>query len=258
MSLKKFALAMAAILGSATAAQADVIKVTPDDIGTSYTLNYDGNVDGQQVSGLSAGSTFTLTNVSDDNRSYTFSYDIDNTSSSPITQSRISGFGFNTDPTLAGADSTGTFAIEGTGNAPNGLGKVDTCFKAGGGQNNCAGGGGHGVKINEDGTGSFTLNFSDGIDELTLSDFFVRYQSINGPGMQGDSGTGEGSTSSGATSSGATSSGATSSGVTSSGATSSGATSSGTQVPAPGGLWLFAAALGLIGWRFGRRRPVLA
>ncbi len=46
----------------------------------------------------------------------------------------------------------------------------------------CSGGGSGGLTTGQTGTGTFTLNFSQPLSELTLSDFFVRYQSITGAG----------------------------------------------------------------------------
>jgi hypothetical protein len=212
------ALAAAALMASA--AQADVIEITPDDIGRAFALSYDGYADGQVIEGLSSETILTVTN----------------TSVGPIDASRVSIFGFNTNPDIASAKSDGTFDMVATNaNVPAGFGGVDVCFKASGQQNSCSGGGGEGLWIGESGSGSLTLTFSSLVDQVALSDFFVRYQSIDGAGAPG-SAIGRGT-------------------VTSSGSTSTGSTSTGgTQVPAPGALWLFAGGLALLGWRIGRRR----
>jgi hypothetical protein len=229
MAVTKFTLALAALMVTATAAKANVITVSPSDIGTSYAVNYDGFADGQVINGLTGTTSFTLTGVGEN--SYTFSYSV--TSSSPIDASRISGFGFNTNPDITSATSTGLFDRAGSGNVPTGFGRVDVCFKGAGGTANCAGGGGVGVNIGDTGTGSLTLNFAELPQQLTLSDFFVRYQSIDGAGAP-DSAIGRGTP-------GSTSTGG-----------STGSTG-GTPVPAPGGLLLFAAGLAGLGIRFGRK-----
>jgi len=122
-------LAAAAGLLVATPALADAVTLGAGDIGTQFTLNYDGFSGGTSISGLTGSTTFTLTGVT--GTSYTFNYSVANTSSAPITDSRISGFAFNTDPTISTASSTGTFNYSNTtGNYPNGIGTVDVCFQA--------------------------------------------------------------------------------------------------------------------------------
>jgi hypothetical protein len=214
---------------------ASPITVTAGDVGTSYTVNYDGFSDGQVIGGLTGQVTLTLAEVVDN--SFKFDYTVTNTSSDPIDASRISIFGFNTDPNILNATSTGLFdQTNTTSNVPSGFGQVDVCFKGAGG-NNCSGGGGTGVNIGDSTSGTLTLNFSEAIDQLTLSDFFVRYQAIEGAGQTTSAiGRGTPSTSTGSTS------------------TSTG----GTPVPAPAALWLFATALGLLGLRVGRSRRLVA
>lgn len=238
MSFTKFALAVAAFAGSATAAHASIIVNGAADIGQSYTVNYDGYADGRVIAGLSGQTTFTLTGVS--GNSYSFSYSVTNTSGAPIDASRISIFGFDTDPNITGASATGIFDQAATNaNVPSGFGRVDVCFKGAGGPN-CAGGGGVGVDLGDTGTGTLTLTFASLPEQLALSNFFVRYQSIDGAGAP-DSAIGRGTPDGGSTSSG--------------GSTSTGGSTGGTPIPAPAGLWLFAAGLAGLGIRYGRRRP---
>jgi hypothetical protein len=236
MSFTKFTLALAAATAFATSAMASPITVDASNIGQSYTVGYDGYTQETGViDGLTGQATFTLTGVGDS--SYSFNYTIANTSSSPIDGSRISLFGFNTDPNITSATSTGMFDQTATGNVPSGFGRVDVCFKGAGG-GNCSGGGGVGVDMGDSTSGTLTLNFAELPDQLTLSDFFVRYQSIEGDGAPGSAigrGTETGSSSTSSSTGGSTSTG-------------------GTPVPAPGALWLFAAGLAGLGWRFGRRR----
>jgi hypothetical protein len=232
MMIRKFV--GAALFGvlCVTGAQATVITVTPAAIGTSYTVKYDGFTDGQVIEGLTGTAELTLKEA--DGSRYTFDYKLTNTSADPIDESRVSIFGFNTDPTIESASSTGLFNNVATNaNVPSGFGTVDVCFKGAGGQNSCSGGGGTGLGIGESGTGTLTLNFSTLVDELTLSDFFLRYQSIEGAGAV-TSATGRGT-------------------VTSSGSTGSTGSTGGTPVPAPAALLLFAGGLLVVGHRMGRR-----
>ena len=211
---------------TAAPAMADAITLGAANIGTNYTLNYNGFSDGTTISGLTGSTTFTLTGISGND--YTFGYSVANTSSTPITASRISSFAFNTNPDIASATSTGAFSYTTlNSNYPNGIGNVDVCFKDAS-TGSCAGGGGGGLTIGESGTGTFTLSFSQPISSLTLSDFYLRYQSITGAGnVTSASGAG------------------TLTGT-------SGGTSGGTSVPEPGMLRLL--SLGLIGTALLRRR----
>ncbi|MEL0210680.1 MAG: cistern family PEP-CTERM protein, partial [Novosphingobium sp.] len=88
-----------------------------------------------------------------------------------------------------------------------------------------------GLLLGESGTGSFTLSFAAPVSALTLSDFYVRYQSISGvPGISSASGSGT---------------------MTSTSGGSTGGSTGGTPVPEPGMLGLFGA--GLIGLALARR-----
>ena len=219
MSLFKLTLAAAALFGTASAAHAGAITVDAGDIGSAFTVGYDGFSDGNVIDGLTGQTTFTLTGVT--GNSYTFDYEVANTSSAPIDQSRVSIFGFNTDPDIVSASSTGAFDSSASGNVPSGFGKVEVCFKGSGGPN-CSGGGGDGVFMGDTAEGTLTLNFADAVGQLTLSDFFVRYQAIEGAGAPG-SAIGRGTVS------------------------STGGSTGGTPVPAPAGLALFAiGAAGLV------------
>ncbi len=196
-------LAATALAGAALAASpafADAITLDASKVGTSYTLNYNGFSGGTVIDGLTAKTTFTLTSVSGND--YNFTYSVTNTTSDPV-DSRVSSFGFNTDPTISGASSTGAFSYTTlNSNYPNGIGTIDVCFKDAQ-TGSCAGGGSGGLTDGVSGSGSFTLSFSQPITSLTLSDFFVRYQSVAGAGnITSASGAGTMSTSGGSTSGG--------------------------------------------------------
>lgn len=224
-------LPLVAIVGlafTASPALADAVTLTSADINKTFNLSYNGFSDGTTVSGLTSTSTFTLTEVA--GNSYTFSYTVANTTSDPV-DSRVSGFAFNTNPTVTGATSTGTFDIAATGgHYPNGIGSVDACFRTAGGS--CAGAGGTGLTDGQTGTGTFTLTFASPVTSLTLSDFYVRYQSITGAGNI-TSATGSGT-------------------LTSTGG------STGGQVPEPGMIGLLAAAAGATMLLSRRRRRAVA
>lgn len=181
--IKKLVLAFAAFgslgLGAAPAL-ADAITLDATKVGTAYTFNYNGFSSGTTVTGLTGRTTFTLTGISGNN--YTFSYSVSNTSTAPITGSRISSFAFNADPNITGATSTGAFSYTTLNSTyPNGIGEVDVCFKDAS-TGACAGGGGGGLDQGQTGTGNFVLSFAQPIASLNLSDFYVRYQSITGAG----------------------------------------------------------------------------
>jgi hypothetical protein len=229
---RKMAMA-AALLGTALSgpAFADAITLDSSSIGQSFSLNFDGFSDGNTISGLTGSATFTLTGIT--STGYQFDYSVSNTSGSGVT-SRISSFAFDVDPTIDSASSTGDFGYAVLNSKyPNGIGSVDVCFK-GGGSNSCGGNSG-GVATGDTGSGTLTLGFGGTTpDEITLSDFYVRYQSITGAGNV-TSASGAGSLAS---------------------STSGGSTSGGTPVPEPGVLGMF--GLGLIGLGFMRRRRLAA
>lgn len=231
--MKTFLIATALMAFAApSAALADAIVLDSGDVGTSFTVGFNGFDGSGTVTGLTSSATFTLTSLTAN--TYTFGYTVNNTSTSPLTSSRISGFGFNTDPNISGASSTGTYNIVGTtSNVPN-IGTVDVCFKDGGGTNSCAGGGSGGVTLGGTGSGTLTLSFASALSSLNISDFFVRYQSIAGTNAN--------------TPSSAVGSGT----ITSSGSTSTGGSTGGVPVPEPGMLGLF--MLGAAGLWFRRRR----
>lgn len=217
--MKRLAFSVSVVaLAFASPAQADPITLDSGDVGTSFSVNYNGFSGSTVVNGLTALANFTLTAFT--GNSATFNYSVTNTTQSPVT-SRISSFAFNTNPDLTGAYSTGDYPYTVLdSNYPNGIGTVDVCFKAGG-SNSCSGNGG--LTNGETGSGTLTMLFSQPLSALTIEDFFIRYQSITGAGSV---------------------SSATGTGVSS--------ISGGTQVPEPGMLAMF--GLSALGLMYARRR----
>ena len=211
-----------AVALSSSVAFADAIALDSSSVGQTVTLGYNGMADGTTITGLTGSTTLTLTGIT--GTSYNFNYTVTNTTSDPLS-SRISSFGFDANPEIASATSTGTYdnAVVG-GQAPAPYKKVDVCFTSGV-SSTCSGGGG--VIDGQTGSGTLTLSFASAPTSLTLSDFFVRYQSITGAGSV-TSATGAGTI------------------------TSSGGSTGGTPVPEPGMIGLF--GLGLIGLAMARRR----
>jgi hypothetical protein len=188
--MKKLLLAMALIGGFAsTPVYADFI-LNPTQVGQSGVVTFNGVVEGNVQPGLSASITYTLNSVNLASNLWTFGYSLTNTSSAPITASRVSTFGFSTDPNFDAANylSGLVFTSVSSGNVPQHT-AVEFCLTAG---PNCAGGGGGGVALGASTTGSFSLDFAGiatNATQIDFSDLYVRYQSIVGSAF-GDSGTG--------------------------------------------------------------------
>ena len=147
-------------------------------------MTFDGFVDqgGTIIPGLSADLTLTLTGITDPTH-WVFSYDLTNTSSSPITASSITALGFNVSSALDLSTSTvsGDFGTIAGGQISQGPGfAVDICAKTGPNNNNCAGGQPPAIAFGESGSGTLTLELLSGASSLTLSDYTIRWQAITG------------------------------------------------------------------------------
>jgi hypothetical protein len=173
------------LTSAALAAQPLAAAIVFDSVGdTSGTLAFNGIIDGNVQPGLTSTLSLTLTGLDTTSGLFTFSYNVTNTSSAPITASRVSGFGFNSTPdaSATGHSVTGAFdTVSLNGNVPQ-LGNFDICVS----NVNCAGGASGGPTLGNSGTGTLVLNFADGTSSITLDDFYVRYQSIFGAGLDDD------------------------------------------------------------------------
>ena len=187
-----------------TATSASAISLTLADVNTSFSVDFDGNVGGTAVQGLTATITFKLTQFDLGNSNQAvFEVTVQNTSSAPVTASRVSGFGFNTNPNVTSGSTNNDplfpFVNVDTNpqppnqQFPNGFGDIEVCLIDQ--LNNCSGGGGTGVTIGQIyGPLTLTLDFADLGATLVMDSFGVRYQSIDAPtlGINGGSGTGHG------------------------------------------------------------------
>ncbi|HIK31384.1 MAG TPA: cistern family PEP-CTERM protein [Oscillatoriales cyanobacterium M59_W2019_021] len=170
-----------------------VTGITSDDVGKSFEIEFDGNVATQNVDGLKSKAIFKL--LSFDGDSAEWDIMLSNLSDGGI-NSRTSVLGFNLDgvdlPRRNFGTSTGLFSnVVKDGSLPNQFGALDVCFTNG---NNCQGGRNGGVFAGSSGNFTATLNFASAVSSFGLSNFGVRYQSIDGNGFNGDSGTGRGMT----------------------------------------------------------------
>lgn len=182
-------LAAALIATSAGAANATV-NLSAAAPGKVFKISYTGKVDGSTTTLVSALGTFTFTGTSVDKRTYNFSYTLLNTSTN---RSRLRSFGFDVTSALNPISITATGAFPYTGlnqNYPEGIGRIDACFKA---TNNglCTGGQG-GLTRGLSGTGTFSLTFSAPQNAIDLGNFVTRFQSISPEINDEDSGVGIG------------------------------------------------------------------
>jgi hypothetical protein len=178
---------LAALLLTSTAAGAGAATIGSGagqvGVGGSFTVYFNGIIEGAVQSGLTSEITFEVTSIDTSTNTIALDYSITNTSSDPVTFSRVSAFGFNSTPDLAdnGAVITGVFWRE---HYDRNVPQLGTTFEFCGNNNignSCSGGGFSGVTIGNTGGGTLTLTFGSSIaGGAELTDFFVRYQSIYG------------------------------------------------------------------------------
>lgn len=185
------------------------IDASKDNTGSTFKLAFDGNADSKNVAGLSSEATFKflgLTNLGNKSEA-SFEITLENTSSNGIF-SRTSALGFNlTDlqgnkldllgvgnPGGSGnTRSTGLFANDRSGEFPNQFGAVDVCFSD---ASSCQEDSNGGVdndpqtRLAQKSKFTTTLAFDGSVTQFALSNFGIRYQSINGESYVDASGTG--------------------------------------------------------------------
>lgn len=143
-----------------------------------------GLIDENVAPGLGSELVLRFSGVSENSRDWSFDLvSLRNVSGPPPVTSRVSTFGFNVfDDTAArftGASASGSFAfVSLNANPPQLDGRFSVCFRSAS-SGNCNGGAGGGVWAGREGSGQFTLNFSSAVGNVTLDNFFVRYQSID-------------------------------------------------------------------------------
>ncbi|MEX2206288.1 MAG: cistern family PEP-CTERM protein [Myxococcota bacterium] len=164
--------------------------MTVDSAGDSFTIDFGGNIEGDDVAGLTAQAVFEVESIS--GNTLVLDVRLTNTSSILWETARVSAFGFDTDPSIASAslDSTVFSDVNLGGSFSNGFGSIDLCVINN--RNNCNGGGSGGLDIGEFTNLTLTLNFAGPISAVELDNFGVRYQSLSSEalGFDDDSGTG--------------------------------------------------------------------
>jgi hypothetical protein len=175
--------AIATPAAAALIMNADGSVTTSGTGGGSVLIKFNGLTDGPTlVPGLAAELTLTFSSVSPDGKTYNFAYSLFNSSSGQVTGSRISSFGFNTDPNVAGGSATGLFDVLHLGDSYPIIDDPEVClFNPNGRGGVCTGSGG-GLSKGQTGTGTLSLRFSSVPvgSSITLSNFVDRYQSITG------------------------------------------------------------------------------
>ena len=169
---------------------ADSVPPVTATVLSDFVVDYNGFINGgatiiQGLTGKARFYNFSFQNGIGSHSGQTlisFSIDLTNNSSSPITGSRISGLDFDTTPNIATSGNTvsgvfDTVVTKSNSNLPN-VGHVELCFT----DVNCAGGGSGGVTQGNTGTLTANLYFiGGGLSSVTFDNFYDRYQSITGP-----------------------------------------------------------------------------
>ncbi|MDJ0636886.1 MAG: cistern family PEP-CTERM protein [Xenococcaceae cyanobacterium MO_188.B29] len=164
-----------------TISSGKISHITAEDLNKSFTIRFDGIVDGQDVFGLSSQANLQLTRFTTSEQETIAAFDVllKNTSSHGI-KSRLSVFGFNTDAAIKSSSSEGFFSNTVLdGSLPHHLGHADVCFNSGGNTRNCRYSYG-GVRNKHSELFSLEIIFDPEVTEFELADFMVRHQGIKG------------------------------------------------------------------------------
>ncbi len=171
----KLLLAAAALAVSLLPANA--VVVNSGDIGFTGVTNIQGRIEGNVQPGLSGTLGLTYTGLTNGGLTWNFLYNVTNTSGSPVTSARISSFGFQTNPNIVSASSTGLYndpSIPANGYPGFLPGTVEFCF--GSSPGTCTGG--DGVTIGQSAPGTFGLTFGTQLASIDLQTAYFRFQSI--------------------------------------------------------------------------------
>ncbi len=228
-SLMGSACILGGAIASLTAPTAEAFTVSPDgsisifknandpldaegfgDVGRWLDINVGGNVEGQDLSGLASTFRMHVSSFISGNgtsqvildvegyvglKAYS-PFNIPEPDSNLFESYRVSVFGFQIDPDFSDIDVSGAFdtTVIGKDIKANGGVDIDVCFNDGGSTKNCNGGGGGGIWNGTMETFQITLDFNQEITSFNMSNFGVRYQSIDSAyyGINGGSGTGTG------------------------------------------------------------------
>ncbi len=176
------------LAGLMIAGGASATMISFDSVGDSGTVYYGGNISVTDVDGLSASTSFTLTEIKAS--SFVFDVVVANATSSLWEESRVSRIGFNVDPDVTSVTASSPWLAVLGGSFPNQFGALDICIQ-GKTQGDCNGGPG-GVGIGDSDSFSLELGFASLPGTVTLDNFGVRWQSLNSValGYSDDSGTG--------------------------------------------------------------------
>ena len=161
--------------------------------GDAFEVDFDGNLSGEPAAGLTASARFLVTRFDAAEGRVVLEITLTNTTDTRYFHgARVSALGFDVDAPLPEARASGLFenAVV-AGQFPNGFGPIDVCASSQ--PNNCSGGRKAGVRIGQSGVLTLELDFDGPLESLELTNFGVRYQSVNARDcLPDDSGTGHG------------------------------------------------------------------